>query len=316
MKAIIHKKYGNPDVLQLAEVAKPAPRAGEVLVKIRATAVNQADNHLLSGTMRFSTGLLRPKQPILGADIAGRVAAVRPDATRFQVGDAVFGDLSAHGRGGFAEYVAAPQEALARMPDTISFAAAAAVPLTGVTALQGLRDQGGLQPGDRVLINGASGGVGSFAVQIAKALGGEVTAVVSTAKMETVRRIGADHVIDYTAEDFTQSEKQYDLIFDTVGSRGVGEVKRVLVENGRFVTTVFLPALAIPWLARTEGRRMINLMARPNGADLALLGEMLVDGRITPVIDRCYPLSETPEALRYLGRGHARGKVVVMVKGG
>ncbi len=218
-----------------------------------------------------------------------------------------------HGRGGFAEYVAAPESALALKPANLSFAEAAAVPMTAVTALQGLRDKGQIQPGQQVLINGASGGVGTFAVQIAKALGGEVTAVVSTRKMEMVRAIGADHVIDYTQEDFTQNGQQYDLIFDTVGNHSVAEYKRVLKANGRFVTAAFLPSLVIlgPWLSMTEGKKMSNMLAKPNQNDLVFMKQLLESGKVVPVIDKCYPLSEAPEALRYLGEGHARGKVVV-----
>lgn len=315
MKAIVHTRYGSPDVLQVVDVAKPAPRAGEVLVKVAATAVNQADNHLLSGSLRFSSGLLKPKRPILGSDIAGLVEAVGEGVTHFQPGDAVFGDLSDHGRGGFAEYVAVPETALAQKPANVSFEQAAAVPMTAVTALQGLRDKGNLRPGQHVLINGASGGVGTFAVQIAKALGAEVTAVASTRNMEMVRAIGADHVIDYTQEDFTQNGQRYDLVFDTVGNRSVPEYERALKPDGRFVTTTFLPALLLRgrWPFRRPGPNMVNLMAKPNQQDLVFMKTLLESGKVTPVIDRCYALSEVPEALRYLGAGHAKGKVIVNV---
>jgi NADPH:quinone reductase-like Zn-dependent oxidoreductase len=313
MKAIVHTKYGSPDVLQLVEVENPAPKADEVLVKVVATAVNQADNHLLSGMLRFSTGLLKPKHQIPGSDIAGYVEAVGQNVTQFQAGDEVFGDISSHGRGGFAEYVAVPESALALKPANISFAQAAAVPMTAVTALQGLRDKGNIRPGQQVLINGASGGVGTFAVQIAKALGGEVTAVVSTRKTAMVRAIGAAHVIDYTQEDFTQNGQQYDLIFDTVGNRSVSDYKRALQPQGVFVTSAFLPGLVFqgPWLTMTGQQKMSNMMAKPNKADLVFLAELLEAGKIVPVIDRCYQLSEAAEALRYLGKGHANGKVVI-----
>ena len=313
MKAIVFTRYGSPDVLQFMEVEKPVPKANEVLVKMMATAVNQADNHVLSGMLRFSTGLLKPKHQILGSDIAGRVEAVGRSITQFQVGDAVFGDLSALGRGGFAEYVAAPEHVLERKPANLSFAETAAVPMTAVTALQGLRDKGQIQPGQKVLINGASGGVGTFAVQIAKALGGEVTAVVSTRKMDMVHLIGADHVIDYTQEDFTQTGWQYDLIIDTVGNRSVAEYKRALKSQGHFVTTAFLPALMFQgrWPSKSEGQKMVNMMANPNREDLAYIAELMEAGKVKPVIDRCYPLSEVPEALRYLGQGHAKGKVII-----
>ncbi|MCB9445952.1 MAG: NAD(P)-dependent alcohol dehydrogenase [Ardenticatenaceae bacterium] len=314
MKAIVHTKYGSPDVLQLMDVAKPVPKENEVLVKVVATAVNQADNHLLSGMLRFSTGLLKPRHQILGSDVAGRVEAVGPNVTQFQVGDAVFGDLSGHSRGGFAEYVAAPEEALALKPANVLFEQAAAVPMTAVTALQGLRDNGEIQPGQQVLINGASGGVGTFAVQIAKTLGGEVTAVASAGKIEMLHSIGADHIIDYTQENFTQNGRSYDLIFDTVGNHSVSDYKRALKPQGKFVTAAFLPALAFvgPWLSKTESKKMVNMMAKPNKEDLSYLAELLQAGKIKPVIDKCYPLNEVAAALRYLAQGHAKGKVMIM----
>ena len=313
MKAVIYTKYGPPEGLQLAEKKRPAPKADEVLVKVVATAVNQADNHVLSGMLRFSTGLFKPKHQILGSDIAGRVEAVGQNVTQFQVGDAIFGDLSEHGRGGFAEYVTVPETAVVHKPANITFAQAAAVPMTAVTALQGLRDKGQLQPGRQVLINGASGGVGTFAVQIAKALGGEVTAVVSTGKLEMVRAIGADHVIDYTQEDFSQTRRPYDLIFDTVGNRSVAEYKRALKPEGRFVTTAFLPALVFRgrWPSKSVGKKMVNMIAKSNQEDLAYLAELMEIGKVKSVIDRCYPLNEVPEALRYLREGHAKGKVII-----
>lgn len=313
MKAMIHTKYGKPEMLQIAEVDVPMPKADEVLVKIMATAVNQADNHVLSGMLRYSTGLFKPKYPILGSDIAGLVEAVGENVTQFQLGDEVYGDLSGHGRGGFAEYVAAPESTLALKPAKLSFAEAAAVPMTAVTALQGLRDRGQLQPGQQVLINGASGGVGTFAVQIAKALGGEITAVVSTRKMEMVRALGADHIIDYTQEDFSQNGQQYDLIFDTVGNRSVTEYKQALKLKGHFVTTAFLPALLFqgPWLSLTQEKKMQNMMAKSNQKDLNTLNGLLNTGKVVPVIDRCYPLSQVPEALQYLEEGHAKGKVII-----
>lgn len=318
MKAMVHTKYGSPDVLQLAEVEKPTPKAGEVLVKVVATAVNQADNHLLSGMLRFSSGLLKPKHPILGSDIAGWVEAVGQNVTEFQPGDAVFGDLSGHGRGGFAEYVTVPETAVAPKPANITFAQAAAVPMTAVTALQGLRDKGQIQAGQKVLINGASGGVGTFAVQIARALGAEVTAVVSTKKMNMARSLGADHVLDYTQEDFSQNGQRYDLIFDTVGNRSVAEYRRALNSQGVFVTSAFLLGLVFPkpWLAITGGQKMSNMMAKPNKADLVFLAELLKTGQLIPVIDTCYPLSEVAEALRYLGKGHAKGKVIITMTNG
>ncbi len=311
MKALIFTKYGSPDVLQLADVEKPTPKTSEVLVQVMATAVNQADNHVLSGSLRFSTGFFKPRQPILGSDIAGLVEAVGPSVTQFQVGDAVFGDLSAQGRGGFAEYVTVPEAILVHKPPNLTFPQAAAVPMTAVTALQGLRNKGELQAGERVLINGASGGVGTFAVQIARALGGEVTAVASTHKLKMVQAIGADHVVDYKKEDFSQSGQQYDLIFDTVDNRSVAEYARALTENGRFVTTTFLPAL----LWRRGRPKMVNLMAHPDNDDLLFLTQLIDADHITPVIDRCFALAEVPDALRYLGEGHAQGKVIIQIAG-
>ena len=311
MKAMVFTKYGAPDGLQLVDVDKPTPTAGEVLVKVVATAVNQADHHFLSGSLRFSTGLFKPKQRVLGSDVAGIVEAIGFNVTQFQVGDAVFGDLSGQGRGGFAGYVAVPEEILVHKPANLTFPQAAAVPMTAVTALQGLRDKGELQAGERVLINGASGGVGSFGVQIAKVLGAEVTAVASSRKLKMVQAIGADHVIDYKKEDFSQTGQQYDLIFDTVGNRSVAEYERALGENGRFVTTTFLPALL--WRRRRNGKKMVNMMAQPSQKDLAYLAELLSSGQINSVIDRCYPLAELPEALRYLAEGHAQGKVIITV---
>lgn len=315
MKAIVFTKYGSPDVLRFTEVEKPAPNAGEVLVRIVAAAVNPADNYFLSGMLRFSTGLLKPRRRIPGSDIAGRVEAIGPQVERFQVGDAVFGDLSGHGRGGLAEYVVAPETALALKPANVTFAEAAAVPMTAVTALQGLRDHGQIQAGQQVLINGASGGVGTFAVQIARAFGAEVTAVCSPRKIDLVRAIGADHVIDYTREDFSQNGRRYDLVFDTVGNRSLADYRRALTSRGRFVTSAFLPALVFlgPWLSMTEGKKMANMLAKPNREDLAFLAELLEAGKVRPVIDRCYPLNAAPEALRYLREGHATGKVIITV---
>lgn len=316
MKAIIHTQYGSPGVLKLVEIEKPTPAANEVLIEIAAAAVNQADNHLLSGMLRYSTGLLKPKHQILGSDIAGRVVAIGSNVQQFQVGDELFGDISEHGRGGFAEYVAVPEFALVPKPANLSFAQAAAVPMTAVTALQGLRDKGQIQPGQKVLINGASGGVGTFAVQIARALGAELTAVVSTRKIDMARSLGAGQVIDYTKENFTQNGRQYDLIFDTVGNHSVGDYKRVLKPNGRFVTTAFLPSLLIlgPWFSITGGQKMSNMMAKPNQADLLFIKKLLETGEIMPVIDTCYPLSEVSAALKYIAQGHAKGKVIIMKK--
>lgn len=321
MQAMTHNRYGSPDVLQFADIATPTPKDNEVLVRVHAAAVNPADWHLLHGQpfmVRFSSGLRRPKHPVPGADVAGVVEAMGKDVTRFGLGDAVFGDLSGAGRGAFAEYVAAPENALAHKPAGLTFVQAAAVPMTAVTALQGLRDHGRIQAGQRVLVNGASGGVGSFAVQIAKAIGAEVTAVAGTSALKLVRSLGADHLIDYKQEDFTRNGQRYDLIFDVVGNRSVADYRQALTSTGRFVTTAFLPALALPGPLRNTGENtMINMMAQPNAADLAVLAEWLADGKVLPVIDRTFPLHETGDALSYVGQGHAKGKVVIeIVEGG
>ena len=317
MQAMTHTRYGSPDVLHLADVPTPTPKADEVLVQVHAAGVNPADWHLLHGQpfmVRFSSGLRRPKHPIPGADMAGVVAAVGKDVTRFRPGDAVFGDLSNVGRGAFAEYAAVPADALAAMPSGLTFAQAAAVPMAAVTALQGLRDHGRIEAGQQVLINGASGGVGTFAVQIAKAFDATVTGVASTRKLEMARALGADHVVDYTQEDFTQSGRRYDLIFDTVANHAVDAYRAVLNPSGRFVTTGFLPALALPGPLRgTGGHTMVNMMAQPNPADLDFLAEWLESGQVTPVLDRTFPLTELADALRYVGEGHAKGKVVIAV---
>jgi NADPH:quinone reductase-like Zn-dependent oxidoreductase len=322
MKAIVNTQYGSPDVLQLKEVEKPTPKDNEVLVQVYAASVNAADLHFLRADpflMRFWSGLLKPKHTILGAAIAGRVEAVGRNAKRFQPGDVVFGDLSDCGRGGFAEYVCASEDALALKPANVTFEQAAAVPLAAVTALQGLRDKGHIQAGQKVLIHGASGGVGTFAVQIAKSFGAEVTAVCSTRNVDAVRSMGADHIIDYTREDFTQSGQLYDLIVAANGNRSISEYKRALSPNGTYVMTggsekqVFQAMLLGPWISRTGTKKMGNLMAKPSSKDLGFVKELLEEGLVVPVIERCYPLRETAEALRYLEEGHAQGKVVITV---
>ncbi|MCB0037468.1 MAG: NAD(P)-dependent alcohol dehydrogenase, partial [Anaerolineales bacterium] len=270
MKAIVYTEYGSPEVLQLAEMAKPTPQGNQLLIKIYAAAVNQGDRHILGGIGRMmGEGVFAPKNPRLGADVAGVVEAVGRGVRRFQVGDAVFGDLSAAGRGSFAEYVLVSEDApLAHKPAEISFEQAAAVPLTAVTALQGLRDYGRIQAGQQVLINGASGGVGTFAVQIAKAFGSEVTGVASTHKLEIVRSLGADRLIDYTQEAFTENGQQYDLIFDTVGNHPLADLRSVLTQRGTYVTTTFMPAVAVQgkWLTLISNQKFYNMMSKPNTA--------------------------------------------------
>jgi len=322
MKAIVCTKYGSPDVLQLKEVEKPSPKDDEVLIKVHAASANAADWHLLRGDpflVRLDSGLLKPKNKILGADIAGRVEAVGRNVKQFKPGDEVFGDISACGLGGFAEYVCARENALALKPPSMTFEQAAAVPMAAVTALQGLRDKGQIQPGQKVLINGASGGVGTFAVQIAKSFGAEVTGVCSTGKLDIVRSIGADQVIDYTQEDFTQNGQRYDLIIGANGNHSLSDYKRALSPYGIYVCTggsmaqIFESMLLGPWMSMTGSKKMGNLLARPNKKDLAFMNELLEAGKVVPVIDRHYPLSEAAEALRYLGEGHAKGKVVITV---
>lgn len=320
MKAIVYTEYGSPDVLVLKEIAKPTPKEDEVLVKVCAVSANAADLHLLRADpvlIRLSSGLLKPKNKILGSDIAGRVEAIGSNVKGFKPGDEVFGDISAGGWGGFAEYVCAHENALVLKPANLSFEEAAAVPMAAVTALQGLR-QGQIQEGQKVLINGASGGVGMFAVQIAKAFGAEVTAVCSTRNLAIVRSIGADHVIDYTREDFTQNGKHYDLILAANGARSISDYKRALAPRGTYVMSggamsqMTQAMLMGPWMSR-NGQKMGNLAAKPNKMDLAFVKELLEAGKVKPVIDRCYPLRETAEAVRYLEEGHARGKVVITV---
>jgi NADPH:quinone reductase-like Zn-dependent oxidoreductase len=325
MRAIVYTTYGSPDVLQLNDVEKPTPKDNEVLVKVHAASANPLDWHLMRAEpflARLENGLQKPKNTKLGADIAGRIEAVGRNITQFQIGDDVFGALSINKLGGFAEFVCAPEELLALKPAKMTFEQAAAVPIAAFTALQGLRNKGQIQSGQKVLINGASGGVGTFAVQIAKSFGTEVTGVCSTRNMDMVRSIGADHVIDYTQADFTTNGQRYDLIFDAVGNRSVSDFKRALRPNGicavagfttlsRLFQVIFLGA----WVSRT-GSQKIGLMktAKPNQTDLVFIKELLEVGKVVPVIDRCYPLSEVPEAIRYLEAGHARGKVVITVE--
>jgi NADPH:quinone reductase-like Zn-dependent oxidoreductase len=323
MKAIVYTKYGAPDVLELKEVEKPTPKDDEVLVKVHAISANAADLHLLRGDpflLRLMSGLLKPKNTILGADIAGRVEAVGKNVKEFQPGDEVFGDISACGWGGFAEYVCARENALVLKPACLTFEQAAAVPMAAVTALQGLRDKGPIQPGQKVLINGASGGVGTFAVQIAKSFGAEVTGVCSTRNVDMVLSIGADQVIDYTQADFTQNGQRYDLILAANGYHPISAYKRALSPRGMYVMTggsgaqMFQAMLLGPLISMTGSKKMGNLLAKPNQKDLVFVKELLEASKVVPVIDRRYPLGETAEAIRYLEEGHARGKVVITIE--
>ena len=322
MKAIVFTKYGPPDVLQLKEVEKPTPKDDEVLVKVHAASVNSYDWELLRGTFfsRLFFGLLKPKIKILGVDIAGRVEAVGRNLKQFQPSDEVFGDISACGWGGFAEYVCASENALALKSASMTFEQVAAVPQAAVLALQGLRDKGQIQPGQKVLINGGGGGVGTFAVQIAKSFGADVTGVDSTKKLDMMRSIGADLVIDYTQEDFTKNGQRYDLILNVAAYGSIFDYRRALSPKGIYVMTggsvarIFQTGLLGPWISMTGSKKMGSLMHKPNNRDLVFMNELLEAGKITPVIDRRYPLSEVAEALRYFGEGHAQGKVVITVQ--
>jgi NADPH:quinone reductase-like Zn-dependent oxidoreductase len=321
MKAIVYTEYGSPDVLQLREIEKPTPKENGVLIKVHTAAANPLDWHRMRGApfvARLSEGFFRPTIPQLGADVAGRVEAVGSKVTQFKPGDEVFGCVV----GSFAEYVCAREKLVVLKPANISFEEAASVPVVAYTALQGLRDAGQIQPGQKVLVNGASGGVGTFAVQYAKLVGAEVTGVCSTRNLEMVRSIGADHVIDYTQEDFTRNGQQYDLIYDAVGNRSVSDYKRALSPNGRCVIAGFTNLSRLfehivlgAWASKT-GSKKVGLMgvAEPNQRDLLVAKELLEARKVVAVIDRCYPLSETAEAIRYLETGHARGKVIIMVE--
>jgi len=322
MKAIVYNKYGPPDILELKEVEKPIPKDNQVLVKVHASSMNYGNLVLLKGEpflARFAFGLLKPKYSIPGGDIAGRVEAVGKNVKQFQPGDEVFGDLSGCGWGGFAEYVSVPENALVPKPSNMSFEEAAVVPMAAVTALQSLRDKGKIQAGQKVLIYGASGGVGTFAVQIAKSFGAEVTGVCSTRNVNIVRSIGADHVIDYMEEDFTKKTECYDLILAANGYQPISVYKRALSPKGTFVhvggsgAQMFQVMVLGPWISITGRKKMSSFLQRPNQKDLIFMKELLEAGKVKPVIDRGYKLSEVPEAFKYFEEGHAQGKVVITV---
>jgi NADPH:quinone reductase-like Zn-dependent oxidoreductase len=323
MKAIVHDRYGPPDdVLNLKDVDKPVPTDDEVLVRVHAASTNGGDPAVVRGQpyviriMGF--GLFKPKNKILGDDIAGRVEAVGKNVEQFQPGDEVFGLCS----GAFAEYVCATQDRFALKPPNITFEQAAAVPSSAVAALQGLRDQGQLQPGQKVMINGASGGVGTFAVQIAKSFGAEVTAVCSTRNVDTARSIGADHVIDYTREDFTRTDERHDLMLDVAANRSLSDCRRALTSRGTYVLiggsrgrwVGGLPRFfTTPALSPFVSQRMRAFFATPSHEDLVYMKNLLEAGEVTPIIDRTYPLSQTSQAISYVKEGHAQGKVVITV---
>jgi NADPH:quinone reductase-like Zn-dependent oxidoreductase len=315
MKAIIYEKYGDPDVFELKKVEKPSPKEDEVLVKIHAVSVNFADWTFVRGKpriMRLMAGFLKPKYKTLGSDIAGTVEEVGSNVKQFQLGDEVFADLSDNGWGGFAEYASVPDNILVLKPINLTFEQAAAVPQAAVVALQGLRDIGQIQSGQKVLINGASGGIGTFAVQIAKSFGAEVTGVCSTKNLEMVKSLGADHVIDYTQEDFTKGEQLYDLILDVVAYRSISDYKRVLTPNGNYVLTGGSMSRLMQAII-LGGKKVKNYTARSNQEDLVFMKELIEAEKVVPIIDRRYPLSEVAEAVRYYGERHAKGKVVITV---
>jgi len=320
MKAIVRETYGPPDVLHLADVPTPALRDGNVLVRVRAASANAGDWHLLRGTplpFRLVAGLRTPKFKIIGTDIAGTVEAVGRNVTQFRPGDEVFGELSRCGFGAYAEFAAAPEKALALKPANLSFDEAATLPTAGCTALQGLR-KGRIERGQRVLINGASGGVGTFAVQIAKSFGTEVTAVCSTRNVDVVRSIGADHVIDYTKDDFATHGQRYDVILAANGDRSIWDYRRALTADGSYAMTggsnrQLTDALLLGPLLSLGRQRFGNVLVKPDHADLLVLKELCETGKIRPVIDRRFALADVPSAVRYVEEGHARGKVVVTV---
>jgi len=327
MKAVVYTNYGSPDVLEIRDIKKPVPNDDQVLIKVRAASINPLDWHFMEGTpyiMRaIGVGLRKPKDPRLGVDYAGTVEAVGKNVTQFKPGDEVLGGKS----GAFAEYVCARADrAIVLKPANITFKQAASVPIAAITALQGLRDKGKIQPGQKVLINGASGGVGTFAVQIAKSFGADVTGVCSTRNLDMVRSLGADHVIDYTKEDFTKSGQRYDLILDNVGTQPLSGFRRALQpkgicvmiggggpNDGGLIGPLGRPVKAL-LLSPFISQKMGMLVAELNKKDLTILGDLMQSGKVTPVIDRTYPLSKIAEAIRYLEQGHARGKVVITVE--
>ncbi len=324
MKAIVYEKYGSPDVLELKEVEKPSPKDDEVLVKIHAAAANPLDWHLMRADpflARLDNGLQKPKVTRLGADLAGTVEAVGSKVTQFKPGDEVFGEKFKTGLGSFAEYATVPENALVLKPANLSFEQATAVPVAALTALQGLRNKGQIKSGQKVLINGASGGVGTFAVQIAKALDCEVTGVCSTRNVELVRSIGADRVVDYTQADFTQNGQRYDLIFDAVGNHSISDIKRVLNPHGICAVAGFtklsglFQIALVGGLVSMTGNKKIGMMetVHTNKEDLRFLKALLEAEKVVPIIDKRYSLEETADAIRYLENGRARGKVIIQV---
>ena len=325
MKAIVYTKYGSPDVLKLEEVEKPSPRDDEVLVKVSAASLNAYDLHLLRArpflVRLMGLGFFSPKNHILGADISGRVEEIGKNVKQLRPGDEVFGDMAGSGSGSLAEYVCARENVFVIKPANMTFEEAAAVPMAAVTALQGLRNKGEIRPGQKVLINGASGGVGTFAVQIAKSFGAEVTAVCSTGNSELARSMGADHVIDYAQTDFTRNGQQYDLILGANGYHSIFAYRRALSPHGRYVMSggsnaqMFQGMLLGPFVSKKGGKKLGSIGAKPDREALSFLKQLLVEKKVAPVIDRRYPLEKAAEAFRYLESGHAKGKVIITLTG-
>jgi len=320
MKAIIYNKYGSPDVLKLQEVEKPTPKDDELLIKIMATSLNASDWEFLTARPAYVRlwGLFKPKKNILGSDITGQVAGIGKNVTQFRLGDEVFGDLLMHW-GGFAEYACVPQREMMTKPASMTFEQIAALPQASTIALQGLRDKGQIKPGQKVLINGAGGGAGSFAIQLAKFFGAEVTAVDHGEKFDVMRKLGADHVIDYSKEDYSRKGQSYDLILDLVAHRSIFDNKGALSSGGRYVLVggsvpSILQLLFLgPWISIFTDKKMGILSHRQNKKDLDFMIRLFDAGKVVPVIDKCYPLPQVPEALRYLGAGSAKGKIVITV---
>lgn len=323
MKAIVYDRYGSADELRCEEIEQQPPRENEVLIKVHAASVNPLDWHFIRGTprpMRLGLGLSKPKITRVGVDVAGSVESVGSKVTRFKPGDAVFGVC----RGAFAEYVCALESELAIKPDSIAFEQAASLPIAALTALQGLRDKGRLQPGQKVLVNGASGGVGTFTVQIAKHFGADVTGVCSTTNADLVQSLGADRVIDYTRQDVTKLGDRYDIFFDCVVNHPLSACRRVLNPNGRYIMigggtpsdsgfTLFGRIVKMPLMSLFASQSLMMMMAKANHQDLNTIAELMITSSIRAVIDRCYPLHEVPDAIRYIEAGHARGKVIIRV---
>ncbi len=321
MKAIIYKRYGSPDVFKLKEIKTPVPKDDEVLVKIYASSVNAADVDQLKGVFMIRIGgLFRPKYKILGSDIAGVVEAIGKDVTLFKPGDEVFGDLTERGFGSFAEYACAPEKALTLKPASLTFEQAASITSAGLLAVQGLRDEDEIKPGDKILINGAGGSVGTIAIQIAKYYGAEVTAIDSEVKFDMLRSLGADHLIDYTKEDYTKTGKRYDRIVDNVALRSVDDYKEALNPKGKYVmvggkaSTILKIFIRGPKILKAEGKKLGLLIWKPNKKeDIDFLLELIDSGKVSPVIDRSFPLSETATAFKHFIEGHPLGKVIIKV---